>query len=493
MKEENQKDKNQRPYAVSLDWLQLHTKMDIGFNENQEPLGYHYVDVGHGSKVFKRIIDIYDWDGCKIGNISLHPYSSSIKKETVIFKAENEILYEQNPIERIFEYLYAAKLKYIGITRIDIAYDFQELYGGMKPQTLMEKYFSRKILKLGNNDPWVKMVGGYKLKFKSNNSQKITLEDGKSGFGRFQTQSVTWGQRSSDVQVQLYNKSVELKEVKMKHHIVDWWKVNGLDHEQKDVYRIEIRITGLKTFRNQKTLKVFKLNASDLIMQEQIEHLFAAMASKYFRFFRRREISHIERMPEIKLFCIGKTPVFKPIHIKGRKDYTRGTKILLNWVEKQIMENANQKNVMTYHLQKVRDYLERTYELMKQKKETDRKNGTSCIENPNSYDDIYKYYADIYASDDMELYNIAAKAQKDFELQEKENWEKIECDHQKALELADRYEREDPSGGWKKDFETYSKIMDKYEKIAKTQRNYEKERAERNFYPSMRKALRENN
>lgn len=194
---------------------------------------HHFVDVGHGSKVFRKIYNVVDGDGCLIGNVSLDPYSDAINKNTVIFKAENNILYEPDAIPRIFTFLAEAGLRYKGITRIDVAYDCNEFYGGLKPQKLLDNYFNMKYLKLGNNDPWVKMAGGYKLKFRANNSQKIKLDGDGQTVGAFRASSVTWGQRSSDIQVQVYNKSKELREVKMKHHIVDWWKQNGLDTEKQ--------------------------------------------------------------------------------------------------------------------------------------------------------------------------------------------------------------------------------------------------------------------
>ena len=269
-------DKNIRPYALSIDWLQLYCWNSGGFNPEYDTMTHHFADIGHGSKVFRKIYNVVDADGCLIGNISLDPYSDAINKNTVIFKAENNILYEPDAIPRIFAFLAEAGLHYKGITRIDVAYDCNEFYGGLKPQKLLDNYFNMRYLKLGNNDPWVKMSGGYKLKFRANNSQKIKLDGDGQTVGAFRASSVTWGQRSSDIQVQVYNKSKELREVKMKHHIVDWWKQNGLETEESDVYRVEIRITNAKTLKNSTNGKLFKLQASDLLLQEQIENLFAA-------------------------------------------------------------------------------------------------------------------------------------------------------------------------------------------------------------------------
>ena len=259
-------DKNIRPYAISIDWLQLYCWNSGGFNPEYDTMTHHFADIGHGSKVFRKIYNVVDADGCLIGNISLDPYSDAINKNTVIFKAENNILYEPDAIPRIFAFLAEAGLHYKGITRIDVAYDCNEFYGGLKPQKLLDNYFNMRYLKLGNNDPWVKMSGGYKLKFRANNSQKIKLDGDGQTVGAFRASSVTWGQRSSDIQVQVYNKSKELREVKMKHHIVDWWKQNGLETEESDVYRVEIRITNAKTLKNSTNGKLFQAPGFRLVV-----------------------------------------------------------------------------------------------------------------------------------------------------------------------------------------------------------------------------------
>ena len=447
------KDKNLRPYAVSLDWLQLNCAAMPGFAPERDTLTHHHVPVGHGSKVFRDIVNVYDSDGCCIGNISFHPYSSAIPANTVIFKAENCVLYEPDPVQRIFEYFAEANLRYKGITRIDIAYDCHEFYGGMKPQNLINNYFSLKYLKVGNNSPWVKMRGGYSLRFRSGNSQKLKMEEEPGQSRKFLAQSVTWGNRSSDIQVQYYNKTTELKEVKMKPHIWEWWKENGLNPDERDVYRVEIRITGLKTVRNNENHAVFKLNAHDIIMQEQIEHLYAAFAAKYFRFYRARDISHIERMPEIRLFSHVQKPLFKPLHNKKKQGYTRGTKILLNWIESHIRANAEEKNMLSLDLESVRTYLIATYGLGQYVSEREEKRKTvfSKALERNDYADIYEFYAQMYAGGDGELYRLAAKAQR--ETEETNRAIERQLLEEKTISALQRWEDADPSEWWERDYE----------------------------------------
>lgn len=366
-------DKNLRPYVISCDWLQLYLHKTSDFNPECENLfGYHFQDVGHGSKVFKRIYNVVEPTGELLGNISIDPYSSRIPASSVIFKVENNVLYQQDYIERIFHFIAAVNLRYRGITRIDIAYDSNELYGGLKHETLIKKYRNNDYLKIGANEYYMHCKAGYHFSIDKKGKKKLTdkapsksmKQDGApeqiakpiQNLTEHKINSVTWGSRSSDVQVQLYDKSKELREVKMKHYIVDTWKAAGLNTE-KPVYRIEVRIVNEgKSIKNLKTGERFSLSMNDIVTQELLEQLFHDYTRKVFRFYHRRDITHIQRMKEVKIFSLTNQTLVRPMRHTKRKDYTRMHKITLNWLEKNIAENARQDNCIVHEFEKVREY-----------------------------------------------------------------------------------------------------------------------------------------
>ena len=366
-------DKNLRNYVISCDWLQLYLHKTSDFNPETENLfGYHFQDVGHGSKVFKKIYNVIDPNGELIGNISLDPFSSKIPAGSVIFKAENCILYHPDYIERIFHFIASVGLRYRGITRLDIAYDSNELYGGLKHETLIKKYRNNEYLKIGANEYFMHCKAGYHLAVDKKGKKSLTSnapskkakseesssekEEPLQNLGEHKVNSITWGSRSSDVQVQLYDKSKELKEVKMKHYIVDRWIDAGLD-TSRPVYRIEIRIVNEgKSIKNLKTGEHFTLSMNDLVTQELLEQLFHDYAKKVFRFYHRKDISKIQRMKEVKIFSLTNQTLIRPMRHAKRKDYTRMHKITINWLEKNIAENARQDNVIVHELEKVLEY-----------------------------------------------------------------------------------------------------------------------------------------
>lgn len=379
-------DKNLRNYVISCDWLQLYLHRTADFNPQSENLfGYHFHDVGHGSKVFKQIFNVVEPTGEVIGNISLDPYSSKIPAASVIFKAENSLLYQADYIERIFHFIAATGLRYRGITRLDIAYDSNELYGGLKHETLIKKYRNNEYLKIGASEYWMHCKAGYHLavdkkgkKTLTNKalSKKTESEQEQSepvekiqNLEPHRVNSITWGSRSSDIQVQIYDKSKELREVKMKHHIVDTWEAAGLD-TNRPVYRIEVRIVNDgKSIKNLKTGERFSLSMNDLVTQELLEQLFHDYTRKVFRFYHRRDITHIQRMKEVKIFSLTNQTIVRPMRHTKRKDYTRMHKIILNCIETHIAENARQDNVITNDFERLREYFLSAYGLEKWNKE----------------------------------------------------------------------------------------------------------------------------
>lgn len=379
-------DKNLRNYVISCDWLQLYLHKTSEFEPESENLfGYHFQESEKGSAVFKKVYNVVDPDGELIGNISLDPKSHKIPASAVIFKAENSLLYQPDYIERIFHFIAAVGLRYRGITRIDIAYDSNELYGGLKHETLIKKYRKNEYLKIGANEYYMHCKAGYHLSVDKKGKKSLTNKAPSKKSGENDTSSeqveniqnltehkintITWGSRSSDLQVQLYNKSQELREVKMKHHIVDTWKAAGLNTD-KPVYRIEIRIVnGGKDIKNLKTGERFSLSMNDLVTQELLEQLFHDYARKIFRFYHRRDITHIQRMKEVKIFSLTNQTLIRPMRETKKKDYTRMHKITLNWLEKNIAENARQGNVFVNELERVREYFLSAYGMEKWNKE----------------------------------------------------------------------------------------------------------------------------
>lgn len=424
----NELDKNLRPYAVSCDWLQLYIHIRNDFDpiavdrfdsdgqllpdEFQINQGYHFILKPYGTKVLRKVCEIYEPGGELLGIMAYEPYSPKLHPKTAILKVENAVLYQSDYIARVFLFLSAMGFKYKSITRMDLCYDSNELYGGLTHQNLYSRYQKNKYLKIGQNEYMPVMDGKYTIEAKRNRIGKD--ENGKNKYEEVQViegeisehrmKSATWGMRSSGIQVQMYNKSQELRDKTMKHYIVDYWKMCGLDTD-KDVWRIEIRIAkGRKMLQNKATGKEMFLHMNDLLTQETIEELFQTFAEKYFRFFHNSgSKDRIQRMNQLRVFSFTKDVKMRPKCRTNKKDYTRKHKIMINDLTHQIAECDKLGVSVSSDLKVVRKYYIDAYNMEKWYKEKGEKdsynqevtNSTQIDQdlaiNPEHQELFYKY------------------------------------------------------------------------------------------------------
>lgn len=335
--------KNLRPYVISIDWLQLHLHRPSHFSADapevrslfakpEDVNRFSFSSLGHGSKTY-RDIWLVSQRGIEWAELSANPYSASINPLSCTLRIKNKPLYEPGLMADIADFISLLGFKFVGLSRLDLAYDFNELYGGLTAEHFMKKYEKGDIIKFGAGNGYRQFQQGYCLGWnkadkaftltadiaiekkisddpahpteyeKEIERQKvyesadclISLPDERNPLkgGRPITEkstpivytSTTWGSRSSGHQVQLYNKTAEMQQVAYKHHIAQRWRAYGLDLS-RDVWRLEIRITkGAKLLENQISGERHLLNPADLITEEQIEQLFWDYSYKYFRFY----------------------------------------------------------------------------------------------------------------------------------------------------------------------------------------------------------------
>lgn len=380
-----------------------------------------------GTKVYKEVWDVFEVaeDGKRslLCEVSLHPHKSTVRPNACAVRAANRVLYEPEPVARLCEFMNAYGIKFSSLTRVDLCYDFHEFYGGYKVENFMRDYLllgrlvkygaGTKVLPVmkqtysltadrsGNltakEDDEVKEVhgltdlNGAPIKSKYEQERERLDEYNKPGcllkvtpdkdplrkMGKpndrnpMKIQAITWGSKSSGHQVQLYNKTDELIQVKYKHHIAESWQRAGLDLT-RDIWRLEIRVTSesmyMETLQNG-----FRhtLTASDFAIEEQIETLFNDYANKYFRFYslsladRRTKdgreknmaqvLAHVSNLKQRRLLCCSNKMtaaehIFAPRVPISPKDYTKSLKVALNVLEDSLVTAAKHENPVCIEL-----------------------------------------------------------------------------------------------------------------------------------------------
>lgn len=402
---------NMKPYQISVDWLAISAMTTTEFHsEAEETASYKLTNPGYGAKFWKQLRGVNrKVDNRKIGTLCWQPTTTGVNPFLAIFKVDNELLYDEDCYTVICHCLLELGLQYHGISRIDLACDFNSFKQNLHPMTLMEGYFANKYLKGGSNK--YMLIGHHDYFAYSDNSRKAAEEQSaiimserpildkderereenrineankellEHGLPPMKLrrprrlaamdikphvkESLTWGNRSSGVQVQLYNKTREMQEVAPKWYIVKTWANAGLD-TSKDVWRLEIRINNRgKELVNTMNGKTFNLHLIDILVQKQVEDLFFAYVEKYFKWYRNDGHEKLQNCKRLILFDYDPTPIVKPKqYTREAKGFTRTVKTIARDLEKHRIENevyGNEK--IAELLEKVRQYYIQSYKL----------------------------------------------------------------------------------------------------------------------------------
>lgn len=396
-------DKARRPYALNMDWLQLYCwRTDFFVPNTTSAWGYTTEKLDYGSKYWKEIYNVYDPDGVLIGQLTCNPHKKEVNKATAMLKIENSLLYEADCMDRVFSAIQGLGLKYKGISRIDLAYDCNELYNGLSISNLVWRYLDPdgNYIKLGQNKCLLYADMRYHARAKKSEGVELWSKDPRptkaeqeaearhmqeqreacrqAGLPeptsepahlvnnkKFHVSSITWGMRSAAVQVQIYDKSAELRERRMKHHIVKSWKDAGLDIT-RPVYRIEIRITSRgKVLLNLETGKYYILSVNEILCQQQLEQLFFDYAEKYLCFYIKDKDRDVRksRYRRLRILSLNNQYVSRPKAQAFSKDYSRSALIALHELNRLIVENQRAGNEITATLKAARQYMEDVHDL----------------------------------------------------------------------------------------------------------------------------------
>lgn len=301
-------------YAINVDWLQVFCS-DLNTGELHKlyygKSSYDFVRLPHSSRQFAELWDVFDCDGEKYAVIQRAPFSSIISKDGAIVQLCNRELYKTFWASDFLMFLSQHKFRFKSISRIDICFDSNVLHSGLKHSTLIKKLLLGEILK--NNQAKVRENWGVS----ANTARPMECN------------SISFGSTGSAVSTKIYNKSLEMREVKHKPYIVECWQYNGLDSEQ-DVWRIEISI---KSDAN-RLIRLgegvpFRITPHTLDMQKSVEELFFAYAAKYLQFKKNNGTKNKTRMKDVQLFPNVREITIRPVRITNEHDSSRSDRIFL--------------------------------------------------------------------------------------------------------------------------------------------------------------------
>lgn len=357
--------------CVNIDWLEVYC---LEFIDEVHPrdygpayfekLGYKVIVRDYGTPQYKQMFTIYGSDNREFVEIRRQPYS--VKSEGGIFpdnachvRLSNRSCYAPNCIDSLRKFLIAFNYTLCGISRVDICADFNEFDDDTDPAAFVRRYMSGQLHKLGLSrvhaygldydktnlvvqDERGKLVKNPKIMYHGH----VVAVHGKDGLFEHRFNSIKWGAPSSRVSVKLYDKSMEMKEVRTKFYIQDAWKAAKLD-TAKPVWRLEFSVASdAKNWLNSETGEVVELSLTTIDSPDKLNRFFNVLAARYFRFTRQINTRkgtpmRKDRCPAINPVDTSKVDVFKPVALPKETEPNRTDKMLVKRLEKIVHDKQN--------------------------------------------------------------------------------------------------------------------------------------------------------
>lgn len=296
-------------YVVNCDWLQLSV------------LNAHSLQFSEGTEIGDSV-----WRFRLLGGVEWNPYYSrsvvvkyrgqdafhlffaprrpEVDKNFCSVKIANRMLYG-DWLEILRAFLRISGLQINHLQRVDICCDFNTFENSLEPAKFIRRYFSAPT----KTKPSLYRKGSNKFRaFGEKKTERIYFE------------TLSFGTRDCPVQVNLYNKSRELKH-KDKPWIRDCWKESGLDPER--VWRVEFSMNpqGMK-LEHLKFGYFTEVQIDDCSTYKRLYSLFTTLAQKYFVFYdltledvKKGKRFRTDHRTPIKLFDFDFEPIFKHVSI----------------------------------------------------------------------------------------------------------------------------------------------------------------------------------
>ena len=338
-------------YILNLDYLQLFGVIPI--RTYRADLTYELLP--YGSRHFSRIEKLL-LNGEYVAVLESEPRSLILKEKSCLLKIENHVLYEKNCFLKIDSLINAIGFNYLSISRLDIAVDFITFENNLKPETLINGFLREKYLRNGR--------GKYMVIGEQKNVKSVEY--------------LRFGSKTSEINTYLYNKSKEMRDVRLKQHIAETWKSLQNDNDQ-DVWRLEHSLKSQAcNYFDEKTGEIVKLNLDIIRDKEVLINLFASLTAKYFDFKINDGQQNKSRMRSKILFDFNDVSL-KRINFVTKKDITRADKIFLKrlylFTEKNIDAGYEEQDAVD----RLSDFIKKDQHMLhyyEQKKfEWDKENG----------------------------------------------------------------------------------------------------------------------
>jgi hypothetical protein len=288
-------------------------------------IGYDIIDLGKSTSIFKfqysvRIKDI------EYATVLFEPHSSILATDSGMIKISNWVLYSEHMRDIILDIFTSLAFSFVRVSRLDICIDFTEFNHSLHPHSLIDLYFKREVFREGRG----------KFKAIGTTTSQPTYE------------YLKFGSNYSDICSYLYNKSLEMLQVKSKDWITKKWfnsGWNGID----EVWRLEFSIKQKSIqFVDIDTGEQLPLSLDNVFSLSFINNMVKALSDKYFNFYtiieREKGTYFVKDKVPISLLTLEHSGIVKPLHI-ATLDGSKANKLMISRLYKLHTEMKNNKAV----------------------------------------------------------------------------------------------------------------------------------------------------
>lgn len=299
--------------CINLDWLEVYAMehsdkfpLNADYYRSQ---GYHVIEREYGTRVYAEMFTIEDEHGLPFVEVRRNPLSSTahdgglFPPESCHLRLTNYACYAPYPVGDLRAFMVRHGYDLVKIFRIDICLDFIQFDHGDDPARFVRRYIDGRYSKI--------------------NQGNISAH-GKDTWQQRKFNSLSWGAKKSMVSTKLYNKSLELSEVKDKPYIRYAWYRSGLIENpitctsrdaqgnvyKPDVWRVEFSIQSsakrwyvIEDCNRHKKLNVYMPHTLECYdSREKLLVAFASLSRHYFHFKKYDEGKRKDRCEDKVLF-----------------------------------------------------------------------------------------------------------------------------------------------------------------------------------------------
>lgn len=200
----------QLPRCINLDWLEVYVLEPITKQHDTDYFisqGYEVHERGYGTRIYEQMFTLVGTDGYPFIEVRREPKNNSVlPMNAAHLRLVNRYCYFDNAGDIMRQFIERYEYKYVSVSRVDICMDFERFDSGDWPAKFVKRYIAHKYAKVNQSNA------------------SAHFED---LWDRRDFNSLSWGQKASDISTKLYDKTMELYDEKLgafkKPYILQSW------------------------------------------------------------------------------------------------------------------------------------------------------------------------------------------------------------------------------------------------------------------------------